>query len=84
MKIKIIQNKNITDFISWAIWECQPSKFDWKYDREEHCYIIKGSVTVIGSKNTVNIQSGDYVIFPKGLKCTWVVHESIKKYYTFK
>ena len=54
------------------------------YEDEEHCYIIQGSVKVIGSENTVDIKTGDYVIFPKGLRCTWIVHESIKKYYTFK
>ena len=84
MNIKIVQNKNINGYSSWPIWECEPSKFDWEYKEEEHCYIIKGSVTVIGLKNKVNIKAGDYVIFPKGLHCTWIVHESIKKYYIFK
>tara|TARA_B100000029_G_scaffold447756_1_gene469752 strand:+ start:101 stop:355 length:255 start_codon:yes stop_codon:yes gene_type:complete len=84
MKIKIIKNKNLSDFKSWPIWECQPSKFDWTYSDEEHCFVIEGSVTVIGPENTVEINSGDYVIFPKGLSCVWEVHESIKKHYTFK
>ncbi len=84
MKIKIIKNKNLSDFKSWPIWECQPSKFDWTYSDEEHCFVIEGSVTVIGPENTVEINSGDYVIFPKGLSCVWEVHKSIKKHYTFK
>ena len=84
MKIKVIKNKNLSDFKSWPIWECEPSKFDWTYDAEEHCFIIEGSVTVIGLENIVEIKSGDYVIFPKGLQCTWEVHQPIKKYYTFK
>ena len=84
MKIKVIKNKKISDFQSWAIWKCEPSKFDWEYTQEEHCFIIEGEVTVKGTENTVNIQSGDYVIFPKELKCNWEVHRSIKKYYTFK
>ena len=84
MKIQIIKNKNLTDFKNWPIWECPLSTFDWKYEQEEHCFIIEGSVTVIGPDNTVNIYAGDYVIFPKGLKCTWEVHESIKKHYIFK
>ena len=84
MKIKIIKKKNLSDFQSWPIWECEPSKFDWTYSDEEHCFVIEGSVTVIGPENTVEINSGDYVIFPKGLSCVWEVHESIKKHYTFK
>ena len=84
MKIQVIKNKKQSDFQSWPIWECEPSKFDWTYSDEEHCFVIEGSVTVIGPENTVEINSGDYVIFPKGLSCVWEVHESIKKHYTFK
>ena len=84
MKIEIIKDKNKKDYDSWPIWKCDPSKFDWTYDDEEHCFIIEGKVTVSGPVNTVEIKTGDYVIFPKGLKCNWEVHESIKKYYTFK
>ena len=84
MKIEIIKNKSLSDFESWSIWECEPSRFNWTYDEEEHCFIINGRVTVIGPDNTVEIEPGDYVIFPKGLKCIWEVHEPIKKHYTFK
>jgi len=84
MLITVIKNKNIEDFKSWGIWTCEPSKFDWEYDQEEHCFIIEGHVTVEGSENTVKISKGDYVIFPKGLKCIWTIHESIKKHYSFK
>ena len=84
MEIKVIKNKNISDFQSWPIWTCEPSTFDWKYDQEEHCFIIDGSVTVTSSNNTIEIISGDYVIFPNGLECVWKVHRSIKKHYIFK
>ena len=84
MKIKIIKNKSLLDFQTWPIWSCEPSKFDWKYEQEEHCFIIEGKVTVIGPKNIVHIEPGDYVIFPKGLQCIWEIHKSIKKHYTFK
>ena len=83
MQIIIIKNKNLSDYVAWPVWECEPSKFDWKYDQEEHCFIIEGKVTVAGELSTVEIQSGDYVIFPKGLKCVWEVHEKIKKHYSF-
>ena len=55
-----------------------------EYDQEEHCYIIEGRVQVVGPENTINVESGDYIIFPKGLKCNWNVTKPIKKYYTFK
>ena len=84
MKIKIIKNKSLSDFQTWPIWSCEPSKFNWEYEQEEHCFIIDGKVTVVGPKNIVNIEPGDYVIFPKGLQCIWEIHKSIKKHYTFK
>ena len=84
MKIKVIKNKKISHFKSWPIWTCGPSKFDWTYDEEEHCFIIEGSVKVTGPENTIEIIPGDYVIFPKGLKCHWKIDKTIKKYYTFK
>ncbi len=84
MKIQIFKNKNLSDFKSWPIWECQPSTFNWEYSEEEHCYIIEGDVRVIENGNIVHIKKGDYVIFPKGLKCNWEVHKAIKKYYIFK
>ena len=84
MKIEIIKNKNLDDYTAWPIWTCEPSEFDWEYPEEEHCYVIEGEVTVEGSENTVAIVPGDYVVFPKGLKCFWRVHKPIKKHYTFK
>jgi hypothetical protein len=27
--------------------------------------------------------SGDLVIFPKGMKCTWEIREDVKKHYNF-
>ena len=84
MEIIINKNKILSDYDTWPLWQCEPSKFDWKYEKEEHCFIIEGLVTVIGEVNTVNIMAGDYVIFPKGLKCVWKVHETIKKHYSFK
>ena len=84
MKIKVIKNKKMSDYKTWPIWKCDLSKFNWKYDQEEHCFIIDGRVKVTVEENTVEIESGDYVIFPKGLQCVWEVQKSIKKHYIFK
>ena len=84
MKIKVIKSKDKNKFISWDIWECEVSKFDWEYNQEEHCYILEGKVEVLHGNNVVRISKDDYVIFPKGLKCTWNVSKPIRKYYIFK
>ena len=84
MKIEIFKNYNLSDYKLWPIWSCEPSQFNWEYEKEEHCFIISGLATVQNSHDTVIIESGDYVIFPKGLKCVWKVSKSIKKHYIFK
>ena len=69
---------------SWSPWGCEESTFDWQYSDEETCYIKEGFVTVeTESGEKVDIQQGDLVTFPKGLKCTWHVKKSISKLYTF-
>ena len=84
MKIQVIKNKNIDDYKNWSIWTCEKSTFDWEYDQEEHCYIIEGEVKVETSNGITLITKGDYVVFPKDLKCVWDVLKPIKKYYSFK
>ena len=84
MHIKVLKDMDLKEYSTWPIWTCKPSIFDWEYKEEEHCYVLEGSVEVVGAENTVHIQAGDYVIFPKGLQCTWKVKKAIKKHYTFK
>jgi uncharacterized protein len=67
----------------WPIWEKEPSRFDWYYDQEEHCYILQGHVIVETSEGSFEIKAGDYVIFAKGLKCVWEVKEEVRKHYRF-
>lgn len=68
----------MSDFEAWAVWTCNPSKFDWRYNQEEHCFIIEGSATIKGTENTAIIKAGDHVIFPKRLNCIWEIHNPIK------
>jgi uncharacterized cupin superfamily protein len=68
----------------WSPWECEPSQFPWEYDDRETAYVFEGKVTVqTEDGDKVEIEPGDLVTFPKGLKCTWTVHEKIRKVYRF-
>lgn len=68
----------------WGTWECSPSTFPWQYDETETCYVFEGRVTVETPEGeSVEIGPGDLVTFPKGLSCTWKVHEKIRKVYRF-
>lgn len=69
----------------WSPWECEPSTFTWEYDTDESAYVLEGKVKVkTGDGQEVEINKGDLVHFPKGLRCTWNVIEKISKVYTFE
>ena len=68
---------------SWPIWGCGVSEFDWEYKQAESCYILYGEVDVQYEFNTIHISSGDFVVFPKGLKCRWKVLSPVQKHYNF-
>lgn len=72
------------DIDSWSSWDCDPSEFPWEYSTDEICYVKKGRVIVTEEDGTkIEINAGDIVIFPKGLKCTWKVIDRIEKVYNF-
>jgi uncharacterized cupin superfamily protein len=69
----------------WSPWECEPSSFPWQYGDQETAYVFEGKVTVeTDDGEKVEIEGGDLVTFPKGMKCTWTVHEKIRKVYKFE
>ena len=68
---------------SWPIWEKEVSRFDWCYDDEERCYFLAGKVTVETKDGKVSFGKGDFVTFPKGLKCVWDIKEPVRKHYKF-
>ena len=34
MEIIINKDKILSDYDAWPIWQCEPSKFDWEYEKE--------------------------------------------------
>ena len=85
MTVSVNRDKKLGDCSSWPTWTSKPSHFDWEYEEEEHCYIVEGEATIeVNGISPITISPGDYIIFPKGLKCHWTIHRFIKKHYTFK
>jgi len=69
----------------WPIWQKEKSIFPWTYDSKETCYILEGSVTVTPEEGEpVTMGEGDLVSFPRNLKCTWEIHENVRKHYNFE
>ncbi|XP_020878560.1 uncharacterized protein LOC9310685 isoform X2 [Arabidopsis lyrata subsp. lyrata] len=71
---------------NWPRWGCPPSKFPWTYSAKETCYLLEGKVKVYpnGSDEGVEIEAGDFVVFPKGMSCTWDVSVAVDKHYQFE
>ena len=69
--------------LSWPIWTCEISEFEWEYGESESCYLLDGEVEVQTEFETVLFSSGNFVVFPKGLKCRWKVTRPVRKHYKF-
>jgi uncharacterized cupin superfamily protein len=64
-------------------WEKEPSEFPYSYDQQETCLVLEGEATVEAAGQSVTFGPGDYVVFPRGLDCTWQIKKTIRKHYRF-
>ena len=85
IKIKKLTENEIKErgITSWPIWTCDISEFDWKYSEQETCLLLEGEVVVKSDRETVKFSAGDFVVFPKGLKCRWKINKPVRKHYSF-
>jgi len=87
LKIKVEKptNEKLNELgvMSWPIWTKEPSSFDWFYDDKEACYFLEGDVAVKTKWEEVSFGKGDFVTFPEGLECVWIVKKAVKKHYKF-
>ncbi len=69
---------------SWPIWEKEASQFPWEYDEKETCMILEGDVEVTSEEGKkFHFKGGDWVVFPKGMKCKWNIKKPVRKHYNF-
>ena len=69
---------------SWPTWGKEASEFPWAYDEQETCLILEGDVTVTNEDGEqFSFSAGDWVVFPKGMKCTWKINKDVRKHYRF-
>jgi len=83
-KVKKPTEKEKQEAESWPTWEKEESKFPWEYDLQETCLILEGKAVVKTQEGSTEFGAGDYVVFPKGLKCTWEIKKKIRKHYNFR
>ena len=69
----------------WPIWRKEVSTFDWQYDQQETCYIIRGEFTVTPEGGSPQqFKRGDLITFPQGMKCIWEITRDVEKHYDFQ
>jgi hypothetical protein len=68
----------------WPVWESEIAEFPWAYADMETSYIPQGRVIVTPEgREPVEIVTGDLVMFPAGMACTWKVVEPLRKRHRF-
>ena len=88
-KITVVHNPSQAELdalgvFSWPIWAKEASTFPWKYDSQEICYFLDGDVVVTPKGGEpVTMGAGDLVTFPKGMSCTWLIKDDVRKHYHF-
>lgn len=74
---------NGTGQLTAGVWECTPctSQID-SYPVDEFCTILSGMVVLTDENgHAETFKPGDSFVIPKGLKCTWHMPETTRKYY---
>ena len=90
MNIKIIKlsdkQRDDKNILSWPIWTCGVSEFDWEYDEQESCFLLEGEVEVKTDNKVVGrlrISKGLLVWIPrhhrKGYGFNWEYFDKIAK-----
>ncbi len=72
-----------TGQLAAGVWECTPytSQID-SYPVDEFCFILSGKVIITDADGRAEtFKAGECFVIPKGLKCTWHMPETVRKFY---
>jgi uncharacterized cupin superfamily protein len=73
---------DVIGVFDWPVWTKDVSRFAWRYDQKETCYLLEGEAIVTPDSGApVRISASDLVTFPAGLSCTWEILAPVKKHY---
>lgn len=67
-----------------GVWVCTPGRMlEEHHSEDEFCTIIAGKVGLIDNETKVEeiFVGGDSFFLPKGSSLTWVVYETVRKFY---
>ena len=72
------------DGVSAGVWVCTPGKtLDNDTPRDEICTIISGKVGVVNNDDDKEevYTAGDSFFVPKGANTTWIIYETVSKFW---
>ena len=65
-----------------GLWRCEPMTFDYEFPGDEIIHVLEGQLLIeIENGDSVTIQAGDIISFNKGVKSTWTIQKSFKKFF---
>ena len=65
-------------------WICTPGKFEVNYEKWEYCHFLDGYCIITPEgEQPVHLKAGDVFVIEPGLKGTWEVVETVRKYFVF-
>ncbi len=65
-----------------GLWRCEPMTFDYEFPGDEIFHIIEGSLMIeVEGGEKITVKAGDIISFNKGVKSTWTIQSSFKKFF---
>ena len=65
-----------------GLWRCEPMTFEYEFPGDEIIHVLQGDLLIeLNDGNTVSLQTGDIASFNKGIKTTWTIQRSFKKFF---
>ena len=65
-----------------GLWRCDPMTFDYEFPVDEMFQVLQGKLLIeIPDSENIKLQQGDIVSFNKGIKSTWTIQSSFKKFF---
>jgi uncharacterized cupin superfamily protein len=65
-------------------WICTPGKFEVNYEKWEYCHFLDGYCIITPEgEQPVHLKAGDVFVIEPGMKGTWEVVETVRKYFVF-
>tara|TARA_B100000575_G_scaffold91014_1_gene72330 strand:- start:80 stop:424 length:345 start_codon:yes stop_codon:yes gene_type:complete len=64
-----------------GLWRCEPMTFEYEFPGDEYIYVLSGELHIQTKDGDYDLKQGDIVMFNKGVKSTWTVKSSFKKFF---